>query len=114
MGSRGNGAAWASLVAGVASVLTIPVAVYVTRFVESYELLDAAYAIPVGAALGVVALAFARRARREGALRLQREGTRQGVVRAGRVLGIVGICIALAGVVSLAVYGLLEYAGTRD
>jgi hypothetical protein len=113
VGSRGNGAAWASLVVGAASVSTIPVAVYVTRFVASYELLDAGYSIPVGAALGLFAVGLARRARRESAVRLGR-ATREGVARAGRVLGIIGICIALAGVVSLAVYGLLEYAGTRD
>jgi hypothetical protein len=30
------------------------------------------------------------------------------------MLGIVGVCVALAGVVALAVYGLLEYAGSRN
>jgi hypothetical protein len=29
------------------------------------------------------------------------------------VLGVLGVCMALAGVVALAVYALLEYAGTR-
>jgi hypothetical protein len=111
--SRGNGAAWASLVAGVASILTIPVAVYLTRYVGSYELLDAGYSIPLGAGLGLVAIAFARRSRRQGAMRLGRS-TREGVAQAGRILGIAGVCIALAGLVSLLVYGLLEYAGTRD
>jgi hypothetical protein len=111
VGSRGSGAAWASLVAGVASVLTLPVAIYVTRYVESYDLIDAAYAIPVGAFLGVAGIAFARRARRESSIRLG--GAPDGLARAGHVLGVAGICIALAGVVSLAVYGLLEYAGNR-
>ena len=113
MGSRGSGAAWASLVAGVTSVLTMPVAVYMTRYIASYELLDAGYVIPLGIALGLAAIVFARRARRESALRLGRPAE-EGVARAGRALGIAGVCIALAGVVSLAVYGLLEYAGTRD
>jgi hypothetical protein len=36
------------------------------------------------------------------------------MARIGRVLGMVGICLALAGVVALAVFALLEYAGTRD
>jgi hypothetical protein len=110
--SPGSGAAWASVVAGVASVLTLPVAIYVTRYVESYELIDAGYAIPIGAILGSAAIAFARRARREGSIRLG--GTEpNGVARAGRLLGVAGTCIALAGVVSLAVYGLLEYAGNH-
>jgi hypothetical protein len=94
-------------------VATIPAAIYVTRFVASYELLDAAYAIPLGAALGLGALLLARRARRRGALRLGRPA-REGVVRAGQVLGIVGLCLVFTALVSLAVYGLLEYVGTRD
>jgi hypothetical protein len=111
--SSGYGAAWASLVAGVASVATIPVAVYVTRYVGSYELLDAAYAIPVGALLGFLAMVLARRAQRRSAVRLGRDGSER-PARVGKLLGIVGLCIAASALVSLAVYGLLEYAGTRD
>ncbi len=37
-----------------------------------------------------------------------------GVATAGRVLGIVGLCIAAAALVALGVYGLLEYVGSRD
>jgi hypothetical protein len=110
---RRSSAAWASLAAGAASVAAIPLAVYLTRFSESYELLHAGFAIPIGAAFGFLALALARRARRAGELRLVREGGRGGAV-AGRVLGIAGLCLAAAAVVALAVYGLLEYVGTRD
>ena len=113
MSESANGAAWGSVVAGVGSIATMPLAVYLTRFSGSYELLDAAFAIPVGAALGVAAIVLARSARRRTALSLGRIGG-GGVARAGRILGIVGICIALAALVSVAVYGLLEYAGTRD
>jgi hypothetical protein len=112
VGSRGSGTGWASVALGVASVLVLPVAVYVTRYVESYDLIDAGYAIPVAAVLGIAALALARRARKESSVRLGR-GLPDGTARAGRVLAIAGICIALAGVVSLAVYGLLEYAGSH-
>ena len=112
MAARGSGAGWASLVAGIASVATIPVAVYVTRYAESYDLIDAAYAIPVGAILGIAAVLFARRARRESSIRLGR-ARESGVTRTGRILGIAGVCIALAGVVALAVDGLLEHAGNH-
>jgi len=111
--TKGNGAAWASVVAGVASIATMPLAVYVTRFSDAYELLDAAFAIPLAAGLGVAAIALARSARRRSALGLGRVGG-GGVARVGRILGIVGVCIALAALVAVAVYGLLEYAGTRD
>ena len=88
-------------------------AVYVTRFVASYELLDAAYAIPLGALLGFLAIALARRAQRRNAVRLGRDGGER-PARLGRLLGIIGLCMSASALVSLAVYGLLEYAGTRD
>jgi hypothetical protein len=112
MGRGGNGAGWAALLAGVASIATMPVAIYVTRFVGSYELLDAAYAIPVGALLGVTALALTRRAQRRGVLRLSHSGS--GLVTSARVLGTLGLCVAGTAVISLAVYGILEYWGSRD
>jgi hypothetical protein len=101
-----------SLLAGVASVATLPAAVYATRFSESYDLLHAGFAIPVGLALGGLALLLAARARRQRALRLGRSGGER-AARLGRVLGLLGIALAAAGLVSLAVYALLEYAGTR-
>jgi hypothetical protein len=98
---------------GLASVATIPVAVYLTRFSDRYDLLHAALAIPIAAVLALVALALARRARQRSALRLASSGP-SGSVVAGRLLGIAGLCVALAAVVSLAVYGLLEYWASRD
>ena len=108
-----NGAAWWSVVAGIGSVAVLPVAIYFTRFSERYELLHAGLAIPVAAALGLVAVALARRARRRVVVTLGRGGG-DGLARSGRVLGIVGLCMALAGLVALGVYGLLEYVGSGD
>jgi hypothetical protein len=107
-----SGNAWGGLIAGLASVATLPVAVYLTRFSDAYELLDAGFAIPLAAGLGVISITLARRARRESLLGFGRSG-RQRVAQAGRVLGIVGVCLALAALVSLGVYGLLEYVGGR-
>jgi hypothetical protein len=111
--ATGSAVAWGSVVAGLASVATLPVAVYLTRFSETYELLHAGFAIPLGALLGFLSIRLARRASRRRALSLG-PGGRLGVTRIGRALGILGICLALAGVVALGVYGLLEYAGTRN
>jgi len=109
----GNVAAWGSLLTGLASIATLPLAIYLTRYSERYELLHAGLAIPLGGALGVASVMLGARARRRAAVRLER-GSRGGAASVGRALGVVGVCLALAGAVALAVYGLLEYAGTRD
>ncbi|HEU0248054.1 MAG TPA: hypothetical protein VFR38_13295 [Gaiellaceae bacterium] len=113
MARAANGAAWGSVLTGLASVATLPVAIYVTRFSGEYELLHAGFAIPLAAVFGFVALALARRSRTRGVLSLS-VARAPGLARLGRVLGIVGLCMAAAGVVSLVVYGLLEYVGSRD
>ena len=108
-----TGATWGSIAAGLGSVAAIPLAVYLTRFSERYELLHAGFSIPVAAALGFLALFLSRRATRQDVLGLRRlKGGR--AAHAGRILGVAGICLALAGLVALGVYGLLEYVGTRD
>ena len=112
MGASRSGAAWASLLAGIASVATLPLAVYATRFSGSYSLLHAGFAIPIAIALGVAALALSRRSRRRAAVSLAAQ--RDGVAVAGNVLGIVGLCLAASALVALGVYGLLEYVGSRD
>lgn len=113
MPADGNGAAWGALIAGAASVATLPLAVYLTRFSESYDLLHAGLAIPLGAGLGLVAIALSRRTSRRSVLGLGQDG-QPGVARVGRILGVVGLCLAAAGVVSLVVYGILDYVGSRE
>jgi len=110
---RGTGFAWGSLLTGLASVAALPAAIYLSRFSERYELLHAGFAIPIAAILGLISIALARRARMRSVLALGR-GEGESLARAGRVLGIVGVCMALAALVALGVYGLLEYVGSRD
>ena len=110
--ARSAVAAW-SVVAGVASVLAIPVAIYVTRFVAAYELRDVWVGVPVAGLLGLLAIVLARRAQRENAMLLGRRGG-TGLARTGRVLGFAGICMACATLVAFAVLGLLEYVGSRN
>ena len=38
----------------------------------------------------------------------------EGVATAGRVLGVIGLCMAASALVALGVYGLLEYVGSRE
>ncbi len=109
--SSSSGSAWAALVAGAASVATLPVAIYLTRFSEAYELLHSAFAIPLAGALAFAALRLARAARRRDVLRLDSRPV--GPARAGRILGLVGLFLAASAVVALGVYALLEYVGSR-
>jgi hypothetical protein len=111
-GNDGRRLGRAAAAAGLASVATLPLAIYATRFSDAYELLHTGFAIPVAGGLALVALALARRARRLEALRL--DGASAKVVRAGRVLGVLGLCLATSALVALVVYGLLEYVGSRD
>jgi hypothetical protein len=112
MQGSAQGSGLGALAAGLASVATLPLAVYLTRFSGSYELLHAGLAIPLAAVLGVLAIRLARGASRQQVLSLSGERSRAAAV--GRVLGAVGILMAAAALVSLGVYALLEYVGSRD
>jgi len=109
----GSGSALGSLLVGLASVVTLPLAIYATRWSGAYELLDAGWAIPVAVALGLVAIALSRRSRLQAAVSLSSTRGRS-VAGAGRLLGLLGLSIAAAALVALGVYGLLEYVGSRE
>ena len=112
--ARGSGAAWGALLAGLGSVVVLVVAVYATRFSDSYDLLHAGFAIPGAVVLGLAALALARRRRLRAALSLGESGGTHWTVTTGRVLGVIGLCLAASALVALGVYGLLEYVGSRE
>ena len=109
---RETGASWGSVAAGLGSVAAIPLAVYLTRFSDAYDLLHAGFTVPIVVVLGIAAIVLARRSRRQSALSLG-DG-RHGPATAGRILGIVGLCLAASALVALGVYGLLEYVGSRE
>ena len=101
------GSARASVLVGLLSVATMPVAILATRWSEQYELMQAGFAIPVGAALGLLAVALARRARSRLAPTLGHpRGSR--TARLGRFLGLLGFLLALTAAGSLAVYWILS------
>ena len=91
---------------GLLSLATIPAAIAFTHYSETYELLDAAWAIPVGAVLGLVSVFLARHARR----RLRRSvvvtrGAR--AARVGRLLGLAGFLLAVTAAMAVGVYAVL-------
>ncbi len=103
---RRNGrAAWSAFL-GVLASLILPVAVYGTRYSSSYSLLDAGFAIPFAVVLGLAAILLSRRARELERLTLRSaDGAKAG--RIGRLLGILGLCLAASATIALAVYQLL-------
>jgi hypothetical protein len=108
----GRAAGWGAAVAGALSVATLPVAIYLTRFSDEYELLDSALAIPLAAILALAALGLASRARRSDSFLLTGGSSRP--ARIGQVLGVVGLCMVASALVALGVYWLLEYVGSRE
>lgn len=109
--ARRNASARAAVVVGLLSLLTVPAAVAATRWSTRYELLHAAFAIPVGILLGLVALSLARRAGDRIARSLGR-APGAGAAKAGRRLGVAGILVALTAAGSVAVYELLAYVSS--
>jgi hypothetical protein len=108
----GNARAGWSIVVGLLSIATVPVAIFATRYSDTYELLHAALAIPVGLFFGVCALLLARAARKRNERTLGRAG-RLRTAAIGRSLAIVGLAVAGSATIAVAVYGLLRYLETR-
>ena len=91
---------------GLLSLATLPVAIAATRWSRTYELLDAGFAIPVGLVLGALAVALARRTRKEQALLLgPAPGARS--ARVGRVLGMTGFLLGVTAAMAVGVYYVL-------
>lgn len=97
-----------ALLLGVVSVLTMPVAVFVTRYSGSYGLVHASFAIPVGLVTGYLAIRLTGDTR--GAVPLSGRWPS----RTARVLGLAGLWLAGAALVAVAFYGLLTYLGNRE
>ena len=105
---RRNRAARVSLLFGILGAAAVPVAVAVTEWHADFELADAGYAVPFAFLFSAVAVFLARRARRSLERTLGRIGGEK-TARAGRILGWLGIYIAVTAAVSLGVYAYLEY-----
>jgi hypothetical protein len=95
-----------SVVVGLLSLATLPVAVAVVRQRDG-ELLDAGWAIPVAIVLGLAAMWLARRSRK----RLQRaviSSSRGRTARLGRMLGLAGFLLGLTAALAVGVSLVLE------
>ena len=109
---RRNRAARASLLFGILGVAVVPVAVAITERHADLELVDAGYSVPAAFLLSAIAVRLARRARRSLERTLGRIGGEK-TARAGRVLGWLGVYIAVTAAVSIGVYAYLEYVAAN-
>jgi len=92
-----------SVIFGLLAVAAIPVGIWITNYRNDLRLIHAGWAVPVAAVFGLVAVRLARRARRK----LERTVGRAGggrAARLGRILGWLGLYLALIGAIALAFY----------
>jgi hypothetical protein len=95
-----------ALLAGLAAALAIPLAIAAAQRLKSLDLLDASWGIPVAFALGLLAFGLGNLAKTRVFWTAERAGG-YGRVRAARVLGTLGICLAVAASISVGFYELL-------
>jgi hypothetical protein len=108
---RRNRSAGFSLFFGFLGVAVLPAAIAVAETRDELELVDAGAAVPAGFLFSVLAVWLARRARRGLERTLGRIGGAR-KARVGRILGWLGIYLALTAGVALGVYAYLEYVAT--
>jgi hypothetical protein len=104
---RRNGRAWGSLLAAIVGVLALPAGVAVARETKTVHLIDAAYAVPFGAAFGLLAIALSVGARRRFEWTLGRVGGAR-IARIARVLGVLAVCIAVAAGIAIGFFEFLR------
>jgi hypothetical protein len=104
--STSNHRASLALIAALLGALAVPGAVALSRQTGRVHLMDAVWAIPVGMALSVVALVFARGARGRIRFTLEQAGG-AGRLRATRWLAVLGICLAVSASIAVGFYELL-------
>ena len=103
----GNPRAVASVLVALVGLAVVPAGVALSWRSQTITLINSAYgSIPAGLLLGVCALVLARRARAQVQWTLGRSGG-EGVARAGRLLAVCAICVALTAGLALGFYGLL-------
>jgi hypothetical protein len=106
MSVHSNHRASLAVLVGLVAVVALPVGIVVSGRVAGLTLVDAAWAVPVAAAAGITALLFARGARGRIRRTLEKAGG-AGRARAGTILGVAGISIALSGAIAIGFYELL-------
>ena len=94
---------------GLAAVVALPATIAFAQVSPRLTLLQAGFAVPVATVLGVVALLVARAARRRSEWSIAAASGGWGA-RAGRLLGVLALCLAASGAIAVGFYELLVRA----
>jgi hypothetical protein len=92
-------------VLGLAATLALPATIAYAQESDRLTLVQAGYAVPVAAVFGIAALLVARAARRRAQWSVVATRARTG--RAGRLFGVVGLCLAASGAIAVGFYEFL-------
>ena len=102
----GNAPAVASVLAGLAAVVVIPVAVVIQYYSIQVTLVQSTISAAPAIVFGVLAIALARRGRFAFARTIGRSGGER-AARVGRLLGWLGLTMGMIAALSVGFYGLL-------
>jgi hypothetical protein len=91
---------------GILSVLAVPAGVVLSWYSETVTLVDSLGSAGVAFLLGGYAVILARRGRETVERTLGRAGG-EGAAKTGRILGTIGLCVALTTGLAAGFYGLL-------
>ena len=96
-----------SVLLGLLAVSMVPVGVIASYYSDRVTLINSTYgSIPAGVLLGFCAIMFSRRGRDQVIRTIGRSGG-ETTARAGRLLGILGVCMAVTAGLAIGFYGLL-------
>lgn len=101
-----NERARAAVAVGTLAVLAIPAGLALAAYSSAVDLIYASVTVPLAALLGLVAIALSRSARRYSQITLGRIGG-TGLARAGGILGVVGVYLAVMAALAVGFFGLL-------
>jgi hypothetical protein len=101
-----NPRAAASVVLGLTSVLAIPAGVVLSYYSATVTLVESSSSAGLAIIFGLYAIALSRRGRETFARTIGRSG---GItaVRAGKLLGALGLCMGISAGLAVGFYGLL-------
>jgi uncharacterized membrane protein len=103
----GNGRARASLLLGLVAVAALPATIAAAEVWDLIRLIEASAAIPVAFVFGVGAILLARGARKRVRRTIGRVGGER-LAAVGRLLGALGVALALSGAIAVGFYLILQ------